>query len=83
MLSYLGLFNLIREFTDGCTRIVYNCCLDLKRIMEIPKLKEMKIRGYCNLKQLPGRINAAIKENTVEKINCAVKQINVNFYVLY
>ena len=51
--------------------IYKNIKVDLKRrIIELPKLKEIKIRGYRNLEELPGRI-----------LNATVKEVGTKFYV--
>ena len=48
-----------------------NIKVDLKRrVIELPKLKEVKIRGYRNLDKLPGRI-----------LNATIKEIGIRFYV--
>ena len=48
-----------------------NIKVDLKRrVIELPKLKEVKIRGYRNLERLPGRI-----------LNATIKEIGTRFYV--
>ena len=48
-----------------------NIRVDLKRrVIELPKLKEVKIRGYRNLERLPGRI-----------LNATIKEIGTRFYV--
>lgn len=58
---------------------VYNSIsIDLdKKIIKLPKLKEMKIRGYRNLKELKGRIiNATIyKEANKYYVSVCVEQI--------
>ena len=52
-------------------RVYENIKVDLKRrVIELPKLKEVKIRGYRNLEELPGRI-----------LNATVKEIGTRFYV--
>ena len=51
--------------------IYENIKVDLKRrVIELPKLKEVKIRGYRNLEELPGRI-----------LNATVKEVGTRFYV--
>ena len=48
-----------------------NIKVDLKRrVIELPKLKEVKIRGYRNLDELPGRI-----------LNATIKEVGIRFYV--
>ena len=52
-------------------RVYENIKVDLKRrVIELPKLKEVKIRGYRNLEKLPGRI-----------LNATVKEVGTRFYV--
>ena len=52
-------------------RVYENIKVDLKRrVIELPKLKEIKIRGYRNLERLPGRI-----------LNATIKEIGTRFYV--
>ena len=51
--------------------IYENIKVDLKRrVIELPKLKEVKIRGYRNLNNLPGRI-----------LNATIKEVGTRFYV--
>ena len=51
--------------------IYENIKVDLKRrVIELPKLKEVKIRGYRNLEELTGRI-----------LNATVKEVGTRFYV--
>ena len=51
--------------------IYENIKVDLtRRVIELPKLKEVKIRGYRNLEELPGRI-----------LNATVKEVGTKFYV--
>ena len=51
--------------------IYENIKVDLKRrVIELPKLKEVKIRGYRTLDKLPGRI-----------LNATVKEVGTKFYV--
>ena len=51
--------------------IYENIKVDLKRrVIELPKLKEVKIRGYRNLEELSGRI-----------LNATVKEVGTKFYV--
>ena len=51
--------------------IYKNIKVDLKRrIIELQKLKEIKIRGYRNLEELPGRI-----------LNATIKEVGTRFYV--
>ncbi len=51
--------------------IYENIKVDLKgRVIELPKLKEVKIKGYRNLEELPGRI-----------LNATVKEVGTRFYV--
>ena len=51
--------------------IYENIKVDLKRrIIELQKLKEIKIRGYRNLEELPGRI-----------LNATIKEVGTRFYV--
>ena len=48
-----------------------NIKVDLKRrVIELPKLKEVKIRGYRNLEKLPGRI-----------LNATIREVGNRFYV--
>ena len=48
-----------------------NIKVDLKRrVIELPKLKEVKIRGYRNLDKLPGRI-----------LNATIREVGTRFYV--
>ena len=48
-----------------------NIKVDLtKRVIELPKLKEIKIRGYRNLDKLPGRI-----------LNATIREVGTKFYV--
>ena len=52
-------------------RVYENIKVDLKRrVIELPKLKEVKIRGYRNLEELPGRI-----------LNATIKEVGTRFYV--
>ena len=52
-------------------RVYENIKVDLKRrVIELPKLKEVKIRGYRALEELPGRI-----------LNATVKEVGTRFYV--
>ena len=52
-------------------RVYENIKVDLrKRVIELPKLKEVKIRGYRNLEELPGRM-----------LNATVKEVGTRFYV--
>ncbi len=59
-----------------------NIRVDLKRkVIILPKLKEVKIRGYRNLETLPGRIiNATISENSSGKYYASVL-VEVNHIV--
>ena len=59
-----------------------NIKVDLKRkVITLPKLKEVKIRGYRNLESLPGRIiNATISENSSGKYYVSVL-VEVNHIV--
>ena len=59
-----------------------NIKVDLKRkVITLPKLKEVKIRGYRNLESLPGRIvNATISENSSDKYYVSVL-VEVNHLV--
>ena len=51
--------------------IYENIKVDLKRrVIELPKLKEVKIRGYRNLEKLPGRI-----------LNATIREVGTKFYV--
>ena len=53
------------------SRVYENIKVDLKRIViELPKLKEVQIRGYRNLEELPGRI-----------LNATIKEVGTRFYV--
>ena len=53
------------------SRVYENIKVDLtRRVIELPKLKEIKIRGYRNLEELPGRI-----------LNATVKEVGTKFYV--
>ena len=58
--------------TSSYKGIVYeNIKVDLtKRVIELPKLKEIKIRGYRNLDKLPGRI-----------LNATISEVGTKFYV--
>ena len=58
--------------TSSYKGIVYeNIKVDLtKRVIELPKLKEIKIRGYRNLDKLPGRI-----------LNATIREVGTKFYV--
>ena len=58
--------------TSSYKSTVYeNIKVDLKRrVIELPKLKEVKIRGYRNLEKLPGRI-----------LNATIKEVGTRFYV--
>ena len=48
-----------------------NIKVDLtKRVIELPKLKAVKIRGYRNLDKLPGRI-----------LNATIREVGTKFYV--
>ena len=52
-------------------RVYENIKVDLtKRVIELPKLKAVKIRGYRNLEELTGRI-----------LNATVKEVGTRFYV--
>ena len=52
-------------------RVYENIKVDLKRrVIELPKLKEVKIRGYRNLDKLPGKI-----------LNATIKKVGTRFYV--
>ena len=52
-------------------RVYENIKVDLKRrVIELPKLTEVKIRGYRNLEELTGRI-----------LNATVKEVGTRFYV--
>ena len=52
-------------------RVYENIKVDLTRkVIELPKLKEVKIRGYRALNKLPGRI-----------LNATVKEVGTKFYV--
>ena len=52
-------------------RVYENIKVDLtRRVIELPKLKEIKIRGYRNLEELTGRI-----------LNAIVKEVSTKFYV--
>ena len=52
-------------------RVYENIKVDLtRRVIELPKLKEIKIRGYRTLDKLPGRI-----------LNATVKEVGTKFYV--
>ena len=52
-------------------RVYENIKVDLKRrVIDLPKLKEVKIRGYRNLEELPGRI-----------LNATIKEVGTRFYV--
>ena len=52
-------------------RVYENIKVDLKRrVIELPKLKEVKIRGYRNLDKLPGKI-----------LNATIKEVGTRFYV--
>ena len=52
-------------------RVYENIKVDLKRrVIDLPKLKEVKIRGYRALNKLPGRI-----------LNATVKEVGTRFYV--
>ncbi len=54
-------------------RVYENIKVDLKRrVIELPKLKEVKIRGYRALEELPGRI-----------LNATVKEVGTRFYVSF
>ena len=59
-----------------------NIKVDLKtKVITLPKLKEVKIRGYRNLESLPGRIiNATISENSSGKYYVSVL-VEVNHIV--
>ena len=58
--------------TSSYKGIVYeNIKVDLtKRVIELPKLKIVKIRGYRNLDKLPGRI-----------LNATIREVGTKFYV--
>ena len=58
--------------TSSYKSTVYeNIKVDLKRrVIELPKLKEVKIRGYRNLEKLPGRI-----------LNATIREVGNRFYV--
>ena len=66
--------------TFRCTRFVYNYCLDLKKknnyltkfdlMKELPRIKEVKIRGYRNLDKISGRI-----------LNATIREVGTRFYV--
>lgn len=58
--------------TSSYKGIVYeNIKVDLtKRVIELPKLKIVKIRGYRNLDKLPGRI-----------LNATISEVGTKFYV--
>ncbi len=58
--------------TSSYKGIVYeNIKVDLtKRVIELPKLKEIKIRGYRNLDKLSGRI-----------LNATIREVGTKFYV--
>ena len=52
-------------------RVYENIKVDLtRRVIELPKLKEIKIRGYRNLEELPGRI-----------LNATISEVGTRFYV--
>ena len=52
-------------------RVYENIKVDLRRrVIELPKLTEVKIRGYRNLEELTGRI-----------LNATVKEVGTRFYV--
>ncbi len=52
-------------------RVYENIKVDLvRKVIELPKLKEIKIRGYRTLDKLPGRI-----------LNATVKEVGTKFYV--
>ena len=52
-------------------RVYENIKVDLtRRVIELPKLKEIKIRGYRKLDKLPGRV-----------LNATVKEVGIKFYV--
>ena len=52
-------------------RVYENIKVDLKRrVIELPKLKEVKIRGYRALDELPGRI-----------LSATIKEVGTKFYV--
>ena len=54
-------------------RVYENIKVDLtRRVIELPKLKEIKIRGYRTLDKLPGRI-----------LNATVKEVGTKFYVSF
>ena len=54
-------------------RVYENIKVDLKRrVIELPKFKEVKIRGYRSLEELPGRI-----------LNATVKEVGTRFYVSF
>ena len=54
-------------------RVYENIKVDLKsRVIELPELKEVKIRGYRNLEELSGRI-----------LNATVKEVGTKFYVSF
>lgn len=52
-------------------RVYENIKVDLtRRVIELPKLKEIKIRGYRNLEELSGRI-----------LNATISEVGTRFYV--
>ena len=54
-------------------RVYENIKVDLvRKVIELPKLKEVKIRGYRALEELPGRI-----------LNATVKEVGTRFYVSF
>ena len=54
-------------------RVYENIKVDLvRKVIELPKLKEVKIRGYRNLEELSGRI-----------LNATVKEVGTKFYVSF
>jgi putative transposase len=68
--KFKGKYSSKRSYRTNCITSTYkerkyeNIKVDLKRkVITLPKLKEVKIKGYRNLESLPGRIiNATISE---------------------
>ena len=86
--KFKGKYSSKRSYRTNCITSNYkekryeNIRVDLKRkVIILPKLKEVKIRGYRNLETLPGRIiNATISENSSGKYYASVL-VEVNHIV--
>ncbi len=78
--KFKGKYSSKRSYRTNCITSTYkerkyeNIKVDLKRkVITLPKLKEVKIKGYRNLESLPGRIiNATISEYSSGKYYVSV-----------